>query len=122
MASHASTVPDRTDAWYLAPTVGTVGAVLRTFLTHNPEDLEAYFGRSLPSLHTVTDVVVNPLDRDLTTAELIEHSVSTLLRQRIHGIALGYEDLNDHDQLRHDPVFAVLAGKLHSRSVARQSG
>jgi hypothetical protein len=52
---------------------------------------------------------------DRRRPELIEHSVSTLLRQRIHGIALGYEDLNDHDQLRHDPVFAVLAGKLHSR-------
>src|SRR6476620_9333484 len=35
--------------------------------------------------------------------------------QRIHGIALGYEDLNDHDQLRHDPLFSVLAGKLQSR-------
>ena len=33
-------------------------------------------------------------------------------RQRVFGIALGYEDLNDHDQLRHDPVLAVLAGKL----------
>ena len=44
--------------------------------------------------------------------DLIEHSVETLLMQRIVGIALGYEDLNDHDQLRHDPVMAVLAGKL----------
>jgi hypothetical protein len=32
--------------------------------------------------------------------------------QRVFGIALGYEDLNDHDELRHDPVMAVLAGKL----------
>jgi hypothetical protein len=40
------------------------------------------------------------------------HSVQTLLMQRIVGIALGYEDLNDHDELRHDPVMAVLAGKL----------
>ena len=31
------------------------------------------------------------------------------------GIALGYEDLNDHDELRHDPVMAVLAGKLKAR-------
>jgi hypothetical protein len=44
--------------------------------------------------------------------ELIEHSVRTLVMQRVMGIALGYEDLNDHDELRHDPVLAVLAGKL----------
>ena len=42
------------------------------------------------------------------------HSVETLLMQRITGIALGYEDLNDHDELRHDPVMAVLAGKLEA--------
>jgi hypothetical protein len=42
----------------------------------------------------------------------IEHAVKTLVMQRVVGIALGYEDLNDHDQLRHDPVLAVLAGKL----------
>lgn len=39
------------------------------------------------------------------------HSVEELLAQRVFGIALGYEDLNDHDQLRHDPLMAVLAGK-----------
>ena len=39
----------------------------------------------------------------------------TLLGQRIFGIALGYEDLNDHDELRHDPMMAVLAGKLEAR-------
>lgn len=43
--------------------------------------------------------------------ELIEHSVEELLRQRIFGLALGYEDLNDHDQLRHDPLLAALVGK-----------
>jgi hypothetical protein len=41
-----------------------------------------------------------------------EHTVETLVMQRVVGIALGYEDLNDHDQLRHDPVMAVLSGKL----------
>jgi hypothetical protein len=41
-----------------------------------------------------------------------EHTVETLVMQRIVGIALGYEDLNDHDQLRHDPVLATLANKL----------
>ena len=44
----------------------------------------------------------------------IEHSVETLLAQRIHGIALGYEDLNDHDELRHDPVLGLLSGKLEA--------
>ena len=43
--------------------------------------------------------------------ELIEHSVEELLRQRIFGLALGYEDLNDHDRLRYDPLLATLAGK-----------
>jgi Transposase DDE domain group 1 len=41
----------------------------------------------------------------------IEHSVEQLLAQRIHGLALGYEDLNDHDHLRRDPLQAVLCGK-----------
>jgi len=47
--------------------------------------------------------------------ELIEHEVATLLGQRVFGIALGYEDLNDHDLLRHDPLMAVLAGKLAAK-------
>jgi hypothetical protein len=51
---------------------------------------------------------------DRRRADLIEHEVKTLVGQRVFGIALGYEDLNDHDQLRHDPVMATLAGKLQS--------
>lgn len=47
--------------------------------------------------------------------ELIEHTVQTLVMQRIVAIALGYEDLNDHDRLRRDPVLATLAGKLTAR-------
>jgi hypothetical protein len=47
--------------------------------------------------------------------ELVEHTVETMLMQRICGIALGYEDLVDHDELRHDPVLATLAGKLEAR-------
>jgi hypothetical protein len=43
--------------------------------------------------------------------ELIEHTVLELLRQRIYGLALGYEDLNDHDQLCRDPLLASLCGK-----------
>jgi hypothetical protein len=48
-------------------------------------------------------------------ADLVEHLVPTLVGQRVFGIALGYEDINDHDDLRHDPVMAVLAGKLAAR-------
>lgn len=44
--------------------------------------------------------------------ELIEHTVRTLVGQRVFGMALGYEDLNDHEQLRHDPVWGALLGKL----------
>ena len=46
---------------------------------------------------------------------LIEHSVRTMLMQRVFGIALGWEDLLDHDTLRHDPVLAACAGKLFAR-------
>jgi hypothetical protein len=49
---------------------------------------------------------------DTRAAGLVEHQVDTLVMQRVIGIALGYEDLNDHDDLRNDPVLAVLAGKL----------
>src|SRR5207344_2453825 len=50
--------------------------------------------------------------RDHRRQDLIEHTVGTLIGQRVFGIALGYEDLNDHDELRHDPLMAVLSGKL----------
>jgi hypothetical protein len=52
---------------------------------------------------------------DVRRQPLIEHEVVTLVGQRVFGIALGYEDLNDHDELRHDPMMAVLAGKLQAR-------
>jgi hypothetical protein len=48
---------------------------------------------------------------DHRNPEKTEHSVYELLSQRIYGLALGYEDLNDHDQLRHDPLLAVMVGK-----------
>jgi hypothetical protein len=41
----------------------------------------------------------------------VEHSIQEMLSQRIYGLALGYEDLNDHEQLRNDPVFGILAGR-----------
>jgi hypothetical protein len=43
--------------------------------------------------------------------DLIEHTVNELIAQRIYALALGYEDLNDHDELRNDPLLAVLVGK-----------
>jgi Transposase DDE domain group 1 len=68
-----------------------------------------------------TDRAIRLVDRfaacftDHRASEAVEHSVSTLVGQRVFGIALGYEDLIDHDQLRHDPVMALLAGKLQAR-------
>ena len=68
-----------------------------------------------------TDRAIQLMDRfascfhDERRAELIEHEIATLVGQRVFGIALGYEDLNDHDELRHDPMMAVLAGKLEAR-------
>jgi len=67
-----------------------------------------------------TDRALGLVDRfvggftDGRCAGLIEHAVTTLVRQRVYGIALGYEDLNDHDALRHDPVLAAVNGKLRS--------
>ena len=52
--------------------------------------------------------------RDARDGRFIEHTVATLVGQRVFGIALGYEDLNDHDDLRHDPMMSVLAGKLEA--------
>ena len=52
--------------------------------------------------------------RDARDPRFIEHAVATLVGQRVFGVALGYEDLNDHDDLRHDPLMAVLAGKLEA--------
>ena len=49
--------------------------------------------------------------RDYRNARLIEHTVRELLGQRVYGLCLGYEDLNDHDQLRNDPMLAVAVDK-----------
>jgi len=48
---------------------------------------------------------------DYRNPNAIEHSVSALVAQRVYGLALGYEDLNDHDELRRDSVLALLVGK-----------
>jgi hypothetical protein len=68
-----------------------------------------------------TDRAIHLVDRfaacfvDHRCPALIEHAVSTLVGQRVFGLTLGYEDLNDHDHLRHDPTMAILAGKLEAR-------
>jgi hypothetical protein len=48
---------------------------------------------------------------DHRDADLLEHTVEELVAQRIYALALGYEDLNDHDELRNDPLLASLVGK-----------
>jgi hypothetical protein len=53
--------------------------------------------------------------KDGRRSDLIEHSVRTLIGQRVFGVALGYEDLNDHEALRHDPVMGALLGKLEAQ-------
>jgi hypothetical protein len=64
-----------------------------------------------------TDQHLNLLPRlaecflDGRNPEQVEHSILEMLSQRIYGLALGYEDLNDHEQLRKDPVFGILAGR-----------
>jgi hypothetical protein len=50
----------------------------------------------------------------------IEHTVEELVAQRVYGLALGYEDLNDHDSLRHDPMLAVLVGKTDPKGETRR--
>lgn len=64
-----------------------------------------------------TDEKMNLLSRfsqcftDRRSPLLIEHTLEQMLRQRVYGLALGYEDLNDHDLLRLDPLLGVMAGK-----------
>ena len=60
--------------------------------------------------------------RDHRDARLIEHTVEELLGQRIYGLCLGYEDLNDHDQLRTDPMLAVAVNKADPLGERRRAG
>jgi hypothetical protein len=53
--------------------------------------------------------------RDARSQEDIGHTLETLVAQRVHGIVLGYEDLNDHDVLRYDPVLGLISGKFEVR-------
>ena len=45
----------------------------------------------------------------------IDHTVQEMVAQRLYGLVQGYEDLNDHDDLRHDPLLSIAVGKLESR-------
>jgi hypothetical protein len=65
-------------------------------------EVEARLGIVRSFVHCFTD------HRD---PDYIEFSVAELLTQRVMGLALGYEDLNDHDRLRHDPLLALLVGR-----------
>lgn len=68
-----------------------------------------------------TDQAIGLIDQlagcfiDERDPQLIEHTLRTLIGQRVFGMALGYEDLNDHERLRHDPVFGALLGKLEPK-------
>ena len=71
-----------------------------------------------------TDKAIGLIDRfaacfrDARHPDYVRHEVKTLVAQRVFGLALGYEDLNDHDQLRGDPVLGVLVGKLDGAAEA----
>jgi hypothetical protein len=57
---------------------------------------------------------------DHRNPDLVEHTVEELLAQRVYGLALGYEDLNDHDDLRCDPLLATVVGKSDPTGKTRQ--
>ena len=85
------------------------------FQTENRRDVVAHFnggnicsdagGLLLQRTETVTGIIKGfaACFTDHRDADLIEHSVEELVAQRIYALALGYEDLNDHDDLRNDP-------------------
>jgi hypothetical protein len=56
---------------------------------------------------------------DHRNPELIEHPLEHLVAQRVYALALGYEDLNDHDLLRHDPLLATIVGKMDPTGQSR---
>jgi hypothetical protein len=93
------------------------------FQTQTKRDLVAHFnggnicsdggGLLLQQTERITGIIKNfaACFTDHRDVDLIEHTVEELVAQRIYALALGYEDLNDHDELRHDPFLAVLVGK-----------
>ena len=97
------------------------------FARLNGRDVVADFGGGAMTsdagalLLGATDRAIGLVDRfaacfsDGRAAGRVVHDVSTLVGQRVFGIALGYEDLIDHDTLRHDPVLGVVLGRLEAR-------
>jgi len=93
------------------------------FQTENSRKIAAHFnggnissdsgGLLLKQTEQATDIIAQFADcfEDHRDPDLIEHTVKELIAQRVYGLALGYEDLNDHDELRNDPLLAVLVGK-----------
>ena len=96
------------------------------FATHHRRPVEADFtGPTTTSdggalLLRQTAIKLNLMPRlaacfqDGRDQRYVRHTVEELVSQRIYGLALGYEDLNDHDQWRHDPLLGVLTGKQQS--------
>jgi len=93
------------------------------FQTENSRKIVAHFnggnissdsgGLLLQQAERITGIISQFADcfDDHRDPDLIEHTVEELIAQRIYALALGYEDLNDHDELRNDPLLAVLVGK-----------
>ena len=53
--------------------------------------------------------------QDYRQSNRMLHPIESLIGQRIYGLVMGYEDLNDHEELRHDPMFALALGKRIGR-------
>jgi hypothetical protein len=70
----------------------------------------------------LTDIIrqVAACFTDHRNPDLIEHTVEELLAQRVYALALGYEDLNDHDDLRRDPLLATVVGKADPTGKSRR--
>jgi len=93
------------------------------FQTENSRKILAHFnggnissdsgGLLLKQTEQVTGIIAQFAGcfEDHRDPDLIEHTVEHLIAQRVYGLALGYEDLNDHDELRNDPLLAVMVGK-----------
>ncbi len=93
------------------------------FQTQNRRELVAHFdggnicsdggGLLLQQTERITGIIKRfaACFTDHRNADLIEHTVEELIAQRVYALALGYEDLNDHDELRNDPLLASLVGK-----------
>jgi hypothetical protein len=64
------------------------------------------FDQRIGLTRSFADALDDPRDPELT-----EHTFLEMVRSRVYGILAGYEDQNDHDTLRHDPVFKLVAGR-----------